>query len=150
MLLIQAARDVAERRNRRNHNGDRIRYGRRLVTQYESPGKGGHHRTSRKNDHRKTRPRESEANSAARKRRAPRTAQDREARSPPEQRGRGSRFGRAPVGPTRATVLRDNVSAIAAHHITPILRRFHKAISGKHCLQLLGDHAAILALLFHH
>ena len=87
MLRTQAARDVAERRNRRNHSRDSIIYGRRLVAQYELPGKGGHHRTSRKNDHRKTRPRESKANSAARERRASRTAQDREARSPPEQRG---------------------------------------------------------------
>ncbi len=32
----------------------------------------------------------------------------------------------------------------------PALRRFHKAVSVKDCLQLLGDHTAILALLFHH
>ena len=34
----------------------------RLATQYELLDKGGCHRTSRKNDHRKTRPRESKTN----------------------------------------------------------------------------------------
>jgi hypothetical protein len=42
------------------------------------------------------------------------------------------------------------MSARPAHHITPLLLCNHKAIKGKHCLQLLSDHAAIVALLPHH
>ena len=126
MLLTQAARDDAERRSRRNHRGVRIINGRRLATQYELPCKGGHHRTSRKNDHRKTRPREIEANSAARERRPSRTAQDRETRSPPEQRGRGSRFGRASMGPTRAAVLGSDVSACPGITSLPSYAAFTK------------------------
>lgn len=36
-----------------------------------------------------------------------------------------------------------------ARSITPDLRRLHKTVSAKDRLQLLGDHTAILALLFH-
>lgn len=51
-------------------------------------------------------------------------------------------------GARKSHSTRDGLSTSPVLH--PVLCRFHKAVSAKDCLQLLGDHAAIIALLFHH
>lgn len=145
MLLPQAARDVAERRNRRNHRRDRtIAAGGslRVSTQRRAPSDEQEKRPSQNETERKR----SKFN-GVKKTPAESNARLRSLIVPRTQRGERIRIWPASSGARKSRCTRRDVSAC---HITFLLRHPHKAISGKRCLQLLGDHAALLALLLHH